>query len=61
MNVNLKTSLPSGTYCDVNSGNKINGSCTGRVINVKEDGSASIKIEGNEENPVIAIHIESRL
>lgn len=61
MDVTLQTGLPSGTYCDVNSGNKVNGACTGRTVNVNGDGTARINIPYYQEDPVIAIHIESKL
>lgn len=61
MNVTLKTGLSTGTYCDVISGNKINNSCTGQSIYVGDVGTAEILIEYDEEDPVIAIHVESKL
>ena len=57
----LKTGLPGGAYCDVISGNKVNGKCTGKVVNVNSDGTAKITIKYFEEDPVIAIHAESKL
>jgi len=61
MDATLKTGLPSGTYCDVNSGDKVNGACTGRTVTVNGDGTARINIKFYEEDPIIAIHIESKL
>lgn len=55
-----QTGLPSGTYCDIISGGKVNGQCTGKSIQVNGDGSANLSIK-NDEDPVVAIHIESKL
>ena len=57
MNHNVNTGLPSGTYCDVISGNYENGSCTGNTVQVGGDGHANININGDSDDPVIAIHI----
>ena len=61
MDVKLQTGLPGGTYCDINSGNKVNGACTGRQVNVNSDGTAQIAIKYYEEDPIIAIHEQSKL
>jgi len=61
MDVNLQTGLSGGSYCDVISGNKINGSCSGKTINVNSDGTTKIYIKFFDEDPVIAIHSESKL
>ena len=61
MDVWLKTGLPGGTYCDIISGNKLNGYCTGEMINVNADGTVKINIRNNKEDPMIAIHAESKL
>ena len=57
----LQTGLPGGRYCDVISGNKVGSSCTGATITVNSDGTASISIDGNSQDPVVAIHVDSRL
>jgi len=61
MDVTLKTGLPAGSYCDIISGNKINGSCTGKTIQVNSDGTARISIGYFVEDPQIAFHINSKL
>ncbi len=61
MDVTLQTGLPGGQYCDVISGNKINNSCTGKVITVNSDGSLKVYIKFFEEDPIIAIHVDSKL
>lgn len=61
MDVQLQTGLPGGSYCDIISGNKINGSCSGKTINVNSDGTAKIYIKYFDTDPVIAFHIESKL
>lgn len=61
MSATLRTGLPGGSYCDIISGNKVNNSCTGKVINVNNDGTVNINIKYFEEDPVVAFHIESKL
>ncbi|XP_054166785.1 alpha-amylase-like [Oppia nitens] len=57
----LKTGLPGGTYCDIISGNLIDGKCTGRQIVVNNDSTAQIVVESNWDDPMIAFHIKSKL
>uniref|UniRef100_A0A2K5TT32 Alpha-amylase n=1 Tax=Macaca fascicularis TaxID=9541 RepID=A0A2K5TT32_MACFA len=57
----LQTGLPAGTYCDVISGDKIDGNCTGIKIYVSNDGKAQFSISNSAEDPFIAIHVESKL
>jgi hypothetical protein len=52
----FQTCLPAGTYCDVISGSKSNNNCTGKRVNVGNDGRANIVIMHNEEDGVLAIH-----
>ncbi len=55
IDVTLTTGLSEGTYCDVFSGNKENGRCTG--TNVYVDGSSRARIILHSgEDAVIAIH-----
>jgi len=61
MDLYLQTGLPQGAYCDVISGNLVNGKCTGKQIVVYSDGKAKINIRHDQEDPVIAIHVEARL
>ena len=56
----FQTCLPAGTYCDVISGSRENGVCTGRTVNVGGDGRANIAILHYEEDGVLAIHVEVR-
>lgn len=56
MNEQLFTCLPSGAYCDIITGQKIDGKCTGSTIDVDENGEAQIKISSSIG--VLAIHIE---
>lgn len=53
--------VPPGEYCDVISGNLVNGGCTGKVIVVDEDCDTRITMRENEEDGVIAIHQNSKL
>lgn len=61
--VRLQTCLPEGQYCDIISGEIVNGVCTGTVINVEGLQYADIFIAGDAEDGVIAIHAgpESKL
>jgi alpha-amylase len=54
----LQTCLPAGSYCDVISGNKEGGSCSGKTITVNGDGTANISISNGHEGPILAIHAE---
>lgn len=58
LNENLQTGLPEGTYCDVISGNKEEGRCTGRSIQVNSSGYAQILVNNTWDDPMVAIHIE---
>ncbi|KFO26901.1 Pancreatic alpha-amylase [Fukomys damarensis] len=57
----LQTGLPAGTYCDVISGDKVDGNCSGIEIEVYGDGKARFSINNSAEDPFIAIHAESKL
>ena len=54
----FQTCLPAGTYCDVISGSKSNGVCTGKSVIVGGDGTADIVILHDEDDGVLAIHAE---
>ncbi|KAI4459930.1 alpha-amylase [Holotrichia oblita] len=57
----MQTCLPSGTYCDVISGNLINGQCTGKTVTVGDDGLGYVHLTDNEEDGVLAIHVNTRI
>ncbi|OQV22309.1 Alpha-amylase 2B [Hypsibius exemplaris] len=57
----LPTGFHTGIYCDVISGDKIGATCSGKRIEVKADGMADFLIGGQDEDPVVAIHVDSRL
>ncbi|XP_018392240.1 PREDICTED: alpha-amylase 1-like [Cyphomyrmex costatus] len=59
----LQTGLPAGTYCDVITGEVINGrgKCSGKSVKVGDDGTATIKILSNEPEGVLALHIQEKL
>ncbi|XP_065073859.1 alpha-amylase 1-like [Ochlerotatus camptorhynchus] len=61
LNQSMQTCLPAGTYCDVISGNKEAGGCTGTVVQVGGDGRANIHLPHTSNDGVLAIHINSRL
>ena len=56
----FQTCLSPGTYCDIISGSKSNGTCTGKTVDVGSDGTAYIEILNNEEDGVLAIHAQVR-
>ncbi|XP_020281581.1 alpha-amylase-like [Pseudomyrmex gracilis] len=56
----LQTGLPGGTYCDVITGNLVNGNCSGKTVTVDDNGTADIEIPSNEEG-VLALHIQAKL
>ncbi|GLH05681.1 Alpha-amylase [Gryllus bimaculatus] len=57
----LQTGLPRGTYCDLISGYKQNGSCSGKSVTVNEDGTAYIQILSSEDNGMLAISSASKV
>ncbi|KAM5257260.1 pancreatic alpha-amylase isoform 7-T7 [Ctenodactylus gundi] len=61
LSTTLQTGLPGGTYCDVISGDKINGDCTGIKVFVSGDGRAHFSISNSAEDPFIAIHTDAKL
>lgn len=61
LNASLQTGLPSGSYCDVASGSKDGGKCTGSTIIVGPDGNAQIYLPGNADDGFVAIHADSKL
>ncbi|BES99142.1 alpha-amylase [Nesidiocoris tenuis] len=61
MNVRLQTCLPSGTYCDIATGFKLNNSCTGKSVTVSYDGTAQIFIGSNAPDGFLAIHQNSKI
>jgi len=61
MSQDVNTGLPAGMYCDVISGEVVNGQCTGKVVAVGNDGRAKIEIDGSAEDPFVAIHSGSKI
>jgi alpha-amylase len=56
----LKACVPPGTYCDIITGELIDGNCTGDEIVVDQDGKVNIFIPWTKEIPVVAFHVKSR-
>ena len=56
----VNTSLPAGQYCDVITSDSNKPPCSGRSVVVGSDGAASITVP-NDDNPVIAIHVQRKL
>lgn len=61
LDATLNTGLPSGTYCDVISGQKQGSACTGKQVQVGGDGRAYFKISNTDEDPFVAIHVNAKL
>ncbi|KAJ8392594.1 hypothetical protein AAFF_G00074720 [Aldrovandia affinis] len=57
----LSTGLAGGTYCDVISGQKEGGRCTGKQVVVGRDGKAHFRISNSDTDPFVAIHTDSKL
>ncbi|MFE1577178.1 carbohydrate binding domain-containing protein [Streptomyces fradiae] len=55
----FQTSLPAGTYCDVQHGDPTaNGGCTGTTYTVGSDGRFTATVGGND---AVALHVGARL
>lgn len=59
LNATLNVCLPNGHYCDVISGDEVNGRCTGKTVQVKS-GKAQIEVPNNNEG-VLAIHVGAKV
>ncbi|XP_063915522.1 alpha-amylase-like [Zophobas morio] len=57
----FQTALPPGTYCDVISGEVLDGKCTGKTVTVGEDGMGQVLLSDVEGEGALAIHIKARL
>lgn len=57
----ISTSLPKGTYCDVISGDYLDGICTGKTVYVNDIGQANFIINSRQQEPMIAIHVGAML
>lgn len=57
LSLGISTSLPKGTYCDVISGDYLNGVCTGKTVYVNDIGQAYFRINSQQQEPMIAIHV----
>ncbi|KAL3280312.1 hypothetical protein HHI36_017801 [Cryptolaemus montrouzieri] len=57
----LNVCVPPGTYCDIISGDLVDGKCTGKVVEVREGSVARIQLGYNELNGVIAIYTYAKL
>lgn len=58
--VNLQTGMGAGKYCDVISGDLVDGRCTGAVVEIGGDGRGHFSV-ANMEDPIVAIHAEAKL
>ena len=57
----LQTCVPQGVYCDIITGKKVDGKCSGDQIVVDENGKAEIAIPYKNEVPIVAFHVDSKL
>jgi hypothetical protein len=53
----LPIDLPSGTYCNVISGDKVDGTCLGSLLMVM---ALPIFLLATAEDPFMAIHVDSK-
>ena len=58
MNETLYTGMAAGTYCNIASGDVVNGACTGNTIVVNGSGYANFQVGGFE---AAAIHVGSKV
>jgi alpha-amylase len=61
LNVNLQTGLPSGTYCDIVSGQRCEKFCTGSSVIVGADGKANFNLQVGAADGFIAIYLNSKI
>ncbi|XP_058813358.1 alpha-amylase B-like [Topomyia yanbarensis] len=61
LNRTIQTCLPMGRYCDVISGTVDSGVCTGAVVDVGSDGTASVYISAFRGSGALAIHVNSKI
>ncbi|XP_070562671.1 alpha-amylase-like [Ptychodera flava] len=63
LSATLTTGLPSGQYCDIIHGDfdSSTGTCSGSTVTVDGSGQATIYIDNNDEEPMIAIHVDARV
>lgn len=57
----IHTDLSPGVYCDVISGNYENGVCTGKSVQIDNNGVGHFDVDGQSEDPVMAIHIGAKV
>ena len=59
------TGLPSGVYCDVISGELVDGRCTGKEISVDSQGYIDLFVphdtDGVHQDSIVAIHVGAKL
>ncbi|XP_056155230.1 alpha-amylase-like [Lampris incognitus] len=61
LDVSLQTGLPGGTYCDIISGQREGGGCSGKRVVVDDDGKAHFTIHPSDLLPIMAIHTDAKL
>ncbi|XP_060527358.1 alpha-amylase-like isoform X2 [Cylas formicarius] len=61
INQSILTNLSAGTYCDVVSGHLKNGTCTGKSVNVDENGLVQVYLRFEEDDAAMAIHVDAKI
>lgn len=59
INENLTTRIADGTYCDIMTGNLVDGQCTGRSVTVA-NGKVQLQMSSNAAEIVLAFHVNSK-
>jgi len=57
----IQSGLKGGLYCDIISGAKVAGHCTGKTVLVDLLGRVKVALSPFDEDPMIAITSESKL
>lgn len=61
-NVSIETSMKPGVYCDILSGEKLSDSeCSGKTLEISNDGVVFVNLASNDINGVIAIHVNQEI
>lgn len=60
LRTNIRSGMADGSYCDIISGSKTNGRCTGKTVTVS-GGNVNVQLGQSEDDAVLAIHAESKL
>lgn len=59
LNATLNACVPDGQYCDVISGDVVDGRCSGKIVIVK-NGKTTVSIPIQDSTGVLAIHVGAK-